>query len=89
MRSIYLNQPAGDARAAVVEDLALWGGTVNDGDVITLELPDGTRLAAAFQPVDAGSTGVHFVACGAGASTEGLHDLARRVVQLRHRIEMN
>ena len=89
VRSIYLNQPAGDARAAVVEDLALWGGTVNDGDVITLDLPDGTRLAAAFQPVDSGSTGVHFVACGAGASTEGLHDLARRVVQLRHRIEMN
>lgn len=89
VRSIYLNRPLSDARKAVAGDMTLWDGTLNDGEVITLDLPDGTLLAAAFQPVDAGSTGVHFVARGAGASTEGLHELARLVVLLRHRIEAN
>lgn len=87
IRSIYLSGPVADVRKAVVSELSAWDGDLIDSDVATLDLPDGTRFVAAFQPVDAQSTGVHFVARGPGASTEGRHDLACRVVQLRHRIE--
>lgn len=73
----------------MTDDLAGWGGALTDGDVVTLELQDGSTLAAAFQPVDAGSTGVHFVVRGPAASAEGRHVLARQVVQLRDRIENN
>ncbi|RJL13090.1 Rieske (2Fe-2S) protein [Paracoccus siganidrum] len=89
VRSIFLTGGVQEARKAVAGDLAEWDGTVSDGDVVTLEMPDGTRLAAAFQPVDAGSTGVHFVARGPAATAEGRHGLARQVVQLRNRIENN
>ncbi|WP_103173955.1 Rieske (2Fe-2S) protein [Paracoccus sp. SY] len=89
VRSIYLNAPVTEVRKAVLDDLAGWEGILADGEVVTLDLADGARLAAAFQPVDAGSTGVHFVARGAGAEPKGRHELARRVVQLRHRIEAN
>ncbi|WP_347140566.1 Rieske (2Fe-2S) protein [Paracoccus sp. SSK6] len=89
VRSIYLNAPVAEVRKAVLDDLADWDGILSDGEVVTLDLQDGTRLAAAFQPIDAGSTGIHFVARGAEAEPEGRHELARRVVQLRHRIEAN
>ncbi len=89
VRSIFLNYAVQDARKAVMDDLAGWSGALSDGDVVTLELQDGTTLAAAFQPVGACSTGVHFVARGPAVAAEGRHGLARQVVQLRARIENN
>lgn len=90
IRSIFLSAAAGDARKAVAADLAEWGGALAEDEVLTLRMADGTVLAAAFQPVDAASTGVHFVARGpAVAQAAGRHALARRVVLLRDRIENN
>ncbi|WP_417586958.1 Rieske 2Fe-2S domain-containing protein [Pararhodobacter oceanensis] len=88
VRSVYLSMPVAQARQAVMADLATWGGSLREGDAVLIDLPEGTQLAVAFHPVDAGSTGVHVVARGPGASGSGLHDLVRRVVLLRNLIEI-
>lgn len=89
VRSIYLSMSVAEARKAVTADLAAWDGSLSEGDAVLLDLPDGIRLAVAFQPVDPDTSGVHVVARGPGASGAELHDLVRRVVQMRHRIETN
>ncbi len=87
LRSIYLARPAEAARAALAAGLAEWGET-GEGPVPTVRLEDGTVVAAALQPVDAGATGIHFTARGPGAATaQGRHDLVRRIVALRTAIE--
>lgn len=88
LRSIYLAMPLAQARDAVTAELGAWEGTLDAGETLTLDLPDGTRLAVAFQPVDAKTSGVHFVARGPAAAGEGRHDLVRQLVRLRNRIEM-
>ena len=87
VRSLYLSAPLERVRDALRDELCCWEGSLGAGDVVTLDRPDGTRLAAAFQPVGAASTGVHVVARGPGAAAAGRHDLARRMVRLRHRFE--